>query len=88
MLAKKVLSISDAMARPRMLVPFEQSEGCIAGEFLHLYPPGVPLAVPGEQITQKLLDTVAACRDAGLEVRGLAGECGEMMRVCSIGENS
>ena len=87
-LAKKVLSISDAMARPRMLVPFEQSEGCIAGEFLHLYPPGVPLAVPGEQITQKLLDTVAACRDAGLEVRGLAGECGEMMRVCSIGENS
>jgi hypothetical protein len=31
---------------------------------------------------------VAACRDAGLEVRGLAGECGEMMRVCSIGENS
>ncbi len=87
-LARKVLSISDAMARPRMLVPFEQSEGCIAGEFLYLYPPGVPLAVPGEQITQKLLDTVAACRDAGLEVRGLAGECGEMMRVCSIGENS
>lgn len=81
-LTRKVLSISDAVARPQMLVPFEQSEGSIAGEFLHLYPPGVPLAVPGEEITQKLLDTVADCRDAGLEVRGLAGERGELISVC------
>lgn len=80
-LTRKALSMGDAMAKPRMLVPFARSRGCIAGDFLHLYPPGVPLAVPGEQITQKLLDTVADCRNAGLEVRGLAGKCGELMPV-------
>lgn len=38
--------------------PLEQSSGMISGEYLFCYPPGVPLLVPGELITQDTIDYV------------------------------
>ena len=31
----------------------QESEGRISGEFLYLYPPGIPLLMPGEMITEQ-----------------------------------
>ena len=33
----------------------QESEGRIAGEFLYLYPPGIPLLVPGERISEEIV---------------------------------
>lgn len=79
--ADPLFSISEALARPRRSVPFQESEGRAAGAFLYLYPPGVPLAVPGERITREVLETLLGCLEAGLEVRGLTGERGQMVPV-------
>ena len=42
----------------------------ISGEYLFCYPPGVPLLVPGELITQ---DTIDYVRSSGAEIKRPAG---------------
>ena len=42
--------------------PLEESCGMTAGEFLFAYPPGVPLLIPGEIITDQ---TIKFARNAG-----------------------
>lgn len=68
---EKVLSIGRAMEQTTVSVPLDQSAGCIAGGFLSLYPPGIPLAVPGERISTALIDMIRRCIHMGLNVHGL-----------------
>ena len=46
--------------------PLDESSGMISGEYLFCYPPGVPLLVPGELITQ---DTIDYVRSSGAEIK-------------------
>lgn len=56
------------------IVPLAQAVGRAAGEYLYLYPPGIPVIVPGEQITQELIEDIKDCQKAGLYVEGLKME--------------
>lgn len=58
----------------------QQAVGKAAGCYLYLYPPGIPLIVPGEEITEELLEDIAKCRQAGLTVEGFAAE----NRICIV----
>lgn len=49
----------------------ENSVGCYAGEFINLYPPGVPVLVPGEQITGEICENIRKWREQGLCVQGI-----------------
>lgn len=57
----------------------EEQENCLlteamgryAGEFIHLYPPGIPLVVPGEQITKELVEKIIIWEKQGLNVQGI-----------------
>lgn len=51
-------------------VPFNQSAGRIIAEFIMVYPPGIPILLPGEMITQENLDYVQKTLDAKLPVQG------------------
>lgn len=42
-------------AAPMESLPYSASEGRISAEFLYLYPPGIPMLVPGERISAELL---------------------------------
>lgn len=48
-----------------------ESEGQICGEFVYLYPPGVPILVPGERIGTKELSLLNYYINCGLSVKGL-----------------
>lgn len=48
-----------------------ESEGCCAGEFINLYPPGVPVLVPGEEITEELCMRIQGWILSGLAVQGV-----------------
>ena len=50
---------------------WDQAEGCVAGEFINLYPPGIPLIVPGEEFSQELCRYLQDCIDKGLNVQGI-----------------
>ncbi|NMB47120.1 MAG: hypothetical protein GX998_12030 [Firmicutes bacterium] len=48
------------------------AKGCTAASSLTPYPPGIPVFVPGEQITAESIDFLEECRQRGIEIRGWA----------------
>lgn len=52
-------------------ISLENCVGRYAGEFVNLYPPGVPLLVPGEPITETLVRDICRYVGAGLSVQGI-----------------
>ncbi len=52
-------------------VDLKISAGKIAAVFVSLYPPGIPLLVPGERISFEIQDLLAVYQAAGLEIHGL-----------------
>lgn len=48
------LSPREAWFAPKKAVPWKDAAGCIAGEALIPYPPGIPLVYPGERLTQEI----------------------------------
>jgi arginine/lysine/ornithine decarboxylase len=57
------LSPSEAMRGENQLVPWDQAVGRVAGEYVQAYPPGIPLVVPGEQITEDLCRQITYQRE-------------------------
>ncbi len=64
------LSPRDAFYANTESVPFEESAGRIIAEFVMVYPPGIPIFIPGEIITQENLDYIKENLEAGLPVQG------------------
>ena len=52
-------------------VNLEDCAGRCAGEFVNLYPPGVPLVVPGEIISQNMVNIIKEYCVLGLPVQGI-----------------
>lgn len=52
----------------------ERSIGGVAAEFIYLYPPGIPILVPGEIITDKVISQIRAIEGTGLVLKGMNGE--------------
>lgn len=50
---------------------FRDAAGCICCDYIYIYPPGIPLMIPGEKIGQAQIDVIAGWREAGLDVHGL-----------------
>ncbi|MDI3256424.1 MAG: aminotransferase class I/II-fold pyridoxal phosphate-dependent enzyme [Kyrpidia sp.] len=51
-------------------VPLQDSVGRIFAEMLMVYPPGIPILVPGEIVTEASLEYIAEHMNAGLPVQG------------------
>lgn len=60
-----------AYEAPKESVPLKGSAGRTAAEYVYLYPPGIPLLVPGERISEKLIREIAVYRENGLSVQGM-----------------
>ncbi|MGN0130832.1 MAG: aminotransferase class I/II-fold pyridoxal phosphate-dependent enzyme [Lachnospiraceae bacterium] len=66
-----VYTIGEAIRAPGEAVVLEESKGRISQEFVYLYPPGIPLIVPGEKMTEGLPAYIKQSAELGLSVRGL-----------------
>lgn len=51
-------------------VSFMDSEGAIAAEYAYVYPPGIPLAVPGERISGKTVESLTQYERLGFNIEG------------------
>lgn len=67
-------------SKRRTKVSPQEAIGEIAGDYLYLYPPGIPLAIPGEALTEELITYILECRKAGLTVEGMDEE----NRICIV----
>lgn len=64
------LTPRDAFYADTEVIPFEESAGRIIAEFVMVYPPGIPIFIPGEIITQENLVYTRKNVEAGLPVQG------------------
>ncbi|WP_088067801.1 aminotransferase class I/II-fold pyridoxal phosphate-dependent enzyme [Gottfriedia luciferensis] len=64
------VSPRDAFYAETESVPLEESVGRIIAEFVMVYPPGIPIFLPGEEITLENLVYIKKNIEAGLPVQG------------------
>lgn len=69
MTVREAMDLADAN---KETVKFEDARGRIATDYLYIYPPGIPILLPGERITEKLLELVLFYEECGLTVQGLS----------------
>lgn len=64
------LTPRDAFYGDTEIIPFKESADRIIAEFIYVYPPGIPILLPGEVISQELIDYITDHVDVGLPVKG------------------
>ncbi|SDE53592.1 MULTISPECIES: aminotransferase class I/II-fold pyridoxal phosphate-dependent enzyme [unclassified Paenibacillus] len=60
----------DAFYGDTEVIPFKESAGRIIAEFIYVYPPGIPILLPGEVISQDNIDYIVDHVEVGLPVKG------------------
>lgn len=83
---EQVMTIYEAWESEKEEIALEDCEGRVGGEFVYLYPPGIPIVVPGERITREVLDVVLRYRGLGLSVQGLKDKENRVMEVVRDGK--
>ena len=68
---KAVMKSSEAAASQGSPVPLSRSAGRVCRDFIYIYPPGIPLLVPGEQIEESHLELIRTWQKHHLEVHGI-----------------
>ena len=69
---ERCMEISAAVEAERESVPFAEAENRISADYVYLYPPGIPILVPGERLGGETLAELSECRRMGLQVEGIA----------------
>jgi len=71
-LPQKIYKMSDIMEGGVRLktVALSQSIGHVCGEFIYCYPPGMPIIVPGECMTEEIYGYIIQCQAKGLNLQG------------------
>ncbi len=76
----RILPVWEAFRKGKEKRQLEDAVGRIASEYVYLYPPGVPLLVPGEQISEDALRQIHHWEKAGMDIAGIyRQENGEIM---------
>ncbi|MGM1049556.1 MAG: aminotransferase class I/II-fold pyridoxal phosphate-dependent enzyme [Bacillota bacterium] len=65
-----LMSPRDAFYADTETVLFEQSSGRIIAESIYVYPPGIPILMPGQIISQDVVDYIIRHVEAGLPIKG------------------
>lgn len=78
---EKRMEIARGLEAAKKEILLSDAAGCISGEFIYLYPPGIPLVTPGEVITQELLHVIQTCKQRNMQVQGMEDLSGERIRV-------
>ena len=66
----RIMQIYEAEDRESQLTPLQEAAGKVAAGTVFLYPPGIPMIVPGEVITESLIQNITKCKEIGLLVEG------------------
>ena len=70
-LPEQELSIQSAWDTEKESALIQDAVGRISGEFINLYPPGIPLIVPGERFSKELVCDISRYIKEGLTVQGI-----------------
>lgn len=68
---QKAIEFYKAWDMNSKIIEINEAEGKIAAEFINLYPPGIPLIVPGEVINKRLIDNINGYYKKGMNLQGI-----------------
>ncbi|WP_051594183.1 hypothetical protein [Butyrivibrio sp. AE3003] len=69
-----IMKLSEAWDRPTEETLLKEAKGKVAGDFINLYPPGIPLIVPGEEFSEELIQDICGYIEEDLNVQGVISE--------------
>lgn len=72
--AKMLYTPAEAMGMECEPVKFEELKGRVAADYLYLYPPGIPIVVPGEVFDEKVLEGIREYKSSRVTVHGIDTE--------------
>lgn len=64
-LPERILTLREAQSLP----PAPLTAGAVSRVYAWVYPPGIPLILPGERVTEDLLDLLGHLKSSGLRIR-------------------
>lgn len=70
----QMIYMKDTKKEEFMRVPLSESEGYISAEYAYLYPPGIPMLVPGERITKQIQEHFRWYTERTYEIQGVERE--------------
>lgn len=65
-------------------IPFDKAAGRLAGDYVTVYPPGIPQLVPGERIRAEQVIYLRRCMKAGLTVYGITDGYIKVLKIKNI----
>ena len=66
------MKLRDVFYASKQAVSLDAAVGCVCGEQVSFYPPGIPVLLPGEVITREIVEYCKAMKALGLPVSGPA----------------
>lgn len=70
-LPERSMEIANAKDSSVEEISFMEAAGRISGEYIYVYPPGIPVVVPGEILSRNVLKDIKKAIDKGLNVKGI-----------------
>lgn len=65
-----IMGPQQAFYGKKVSMPIVESEGCVCGEFVMCYPPGIPILAPGELITKDVVNYILYAKEKGCFMTG------------------
>ena len=78
---EQLLTISEADKCEKEIITLAESKDRVCGEYIYLYPPGIPLVLPGERMTDRLITEIQNYQSMGLEIQGIKDYEGKRIEV-------
>lgn len=67
---EQIMTPRQAYFAPKRKISWADAVGCISGEMIAPYPPGIPIIYPGEKITKEIWDYLEQYRRDGRHIHG------------------
>lgn len=68
---ERCMEIAEARNKSMEEIPFSKAEGRISGEYVYIYPPGIPIVAPGEIFSEEILNEIYKAVHRGFHVKGI-----------------
>ena len=65
-----VITPAEALAKKSKKVGLKEAVGKVSAEIFSMYPPGIPILVPGELIKKEVCDYLCELKDVDPDVKG------------------
>ena len=68
---KQELTLSQAMNATLKKINIQDAINRVSGEYIYVYPPGIPIIAPGEKFTEEIIKSIHTFYNSNLNLVGL-----------------